>query len=83
MSTQNISQVTFNRVQNNLDKVLSCIADKMVLESKLAFKSNINSIDIFKLNYLTNLITNERNYCINFEDDCSLEKVSRYINKFK
>lgn len=83
MSTQSISQLTFNRTQNNLDKALACISEKMVLSSKLAFEYKVNDIDIFKLTYLTELISNDRNYCINFEDDCAFEKVSRFINKFK
>ena len=83
MSTQSISQITLNKTQRDLDLTFKCVSEKIILSKRFGFKNEHSTEDSFKLNYISELINNDRNCYLIFNDDCTLEKVNKFINKFK
>jgi hypothetical protein len=83
MSTQSIIQNDLNDIKNRLDEVFACSSDKITLSAKFGFKFSMASNDTFLLNYLYDLLNNDRNCYLIFSDECALEKVNKLLYKYK
>lgn len=66
--------------------MFSCTSNKILLEAKLGLrqlKSSMSPNDTFLFNYLYDLINNDRNCYLIFDDECALEKVNKLLLKNK
>lgn len=81
MSTQSIKEIDIDTIKNNLNDIVMCTGNRMIVADSFGVSNKISKLDLFKLTYFKRFLN--RRYCKEEVTPETELNINKLINKLK